>query len=95
MPHLVQPEPLHAGGLLQGLRVGQQDSLHHSAEVTQVEEIVRLGGRGQQAGHCLLVDGQRPINNLVHTTLELIRKAPVNIQESEHCETASTVGLYR
>lgn len=38
--YLMHPEPLHAGGILQCLRAGQQDTLDDTAEVSQVEQVV-------------------------------------------------------
>ena len=45
----MEPQLLHGGGLLNGVGGGQQHALHHAAEVSQVEQVVGLGWRGQQA----------------------------------------------
>ena len=89
-PDLVHPEALHGGRLLHGVRDGEQHALHHAAEVTQVEEVVRLGRGGQQGLHGLLVDVQRAQHNLVYARLELTRKAPRNESCHTHTVLSST-----
>ena len=74
----MNPQPLHTAGVLHGLRVGQQHTLDHSAEVTQVKQIVGLGWSGQQVDHRRLVDVQSGIDHLWGAGLEVVSEAPVD-----------------
>jgi len=73
----MHPEPLHGGGFLHSFRGGQQDALNDTAEVARVEQVVGLGGRGQQLLHGLLVHVQRSLHDLVNAGLELVTEASV------------------
>lgn len=71
----MNPEPLHGSWFLHGLWGGQQDSVDDPTEVSQVEQVVGLGGGGEEVLHGLFVGGQGALDQLIHTGFELITEA--------------------
>lgn len=71
----MNPEPLHGSWFLHGLWGGQQDSVDDPTEVSQVEQVVGLGGGGEEVLHGLFVGGQGALDQLIHAGLELITEA--------------------
>ena len=55
-PKRVDDLPYHDVSLVDAVLADEADADHDAAEVAQVEDVVRLGGRRQQARHRLLVD---------------------------------------
>ena len=49
--------------LLHHLRRDEQHAPDHAGKVTQVEDVVGLGGRRQEVGYGLLVDAKRGLNH--------------------------------
>lgn len=72
----MNPESLHGSRFIHGLWNRQQNSLNDSTEVSQVEEVVRLGWRWQKNLHGLLVYLQSCSHNLVSDYLKVAGKAP-------------------
>lgn len=71
----MNPEPLHGSWFLHGLWGGQQDSIDDPTEVSQVEQVVGLGGGGEEVLHGLFVGGQGALDQLIHAGFELITEA--------------------
>lgn len=71
----MNPEPLHGSWFLHGLWGGQQDSVDDPTEVSQVEQVVGLGGGGEEVLHGLFVGGQGALDQLINAGLELVTKA--------------------
>lgn len=71
----MNPEPLHGSWFLHGLWGGQQDSVDDPTEVSQVEQVVGLGGGGEEVLHGLFVGGQGALDQLIHAGFELITEA--------------------
>lgn len=71
----MNPEPLHGSWLLHGLWGGQQDSIDDPTEVSQVEQVVGLGGGGEEVLHGLFVGGQGALDQLINAGLELVTEA--------------------
>ena len=76
----MDPEALHDGGRLAVVRNGEQHALDDTGEVSQVEQVVRLGWRGQKVLHGGLVDICGGRHNLVDDWLKVLGKAPELIQ---------------
>ena len=68
----MHPEALDGAGVLGGLRRGEEDALHHTGKVSQVEEVVGLHGRGQQVLHGFLVHVERALDDLLNAWFEFI-----------------------
>lgn len=71
----MNPEPLHGSWFLHGLWGGQQDSIDDPTEVSQVEQVVGLGGGGEEVLHGLFVGGQGALDQLINAGLELVTEA--------------------
>lgn len=71
----MNPEPLHGSWFLHGLWGGQQDSIDDPTEVSQVEQVVGLGGGGEEVLHGLFVGGQGALDQLIHAGFELVTEA--------------------
>lgn len=71
----MNPEPLHGSWFLHGLWGGQQDSVDDPTEVSQVEQVVGLGGGGEEVLHGLFVGGQGALDQLINAGLELVTEA--------------------
>lgn len=71
----MNPEPLHGSWFLHGLWGGQQDSIDDPTEVSQVEQVVGLGGSGEEVLHGLFVGGQGALDQLINAGLELVTEA--------------------
>lgn len=71
----MNPEPLHGSWFLHCLWGGQQDSIDDPTEVSKVEQIVGLGGSGEEVLHGLFVGGQGALDQLIHAGLELVTEA--------------------
>lgn len=71
----MNPEPLHGSWFLHGLWGGQQDSVDDPTEVSQVEQVVGLGGGGEEVLHGLFVGGQGALDQLIHAGFELVTEA--------------------
>ena len=80
----MHPEPLHGGGLLHGVGGGQQHAHDDAGEVAQVEQVVGLGGGGQQVHHRLLVHLQRAVHDLVDARLELVAETPASTTDRSY-----------
>jgi len=88
----------------------EADSDDDATEVSQVEDVVRLGGRRQQTGHRLLVDVHRCTNQLFtqHKVLVLllfrlqrsiinpsIKQSTIFTDPGEHTDTAKSLAVDR
>lgn len=71
----MNPQPLHGSWFLHGLWGGQQDSIDDPTEVSQVEQVVGLGGGGEEVLHGLFVGGQGALDQLINAGLELVTEA--------------------
>lgn len=71
----MNPEPLHGSWFLHCLWGGQQDSIDDPTEVSQVEQVVGLGGGGEEVLHGLFVGGQGALDQLINAGLELVTEA--------------------
>lgn len=71
----MNPEPLHGSWFLHGLWGGQQDSIDDPTEVSQVKQVVGLGGGGEEVLHGLFVGGQGALDQLINAGLELVTEA--------------------
>ena len=77
---LVHPESLQLDRRVYGAGQGQRHALNHSTEVSQVEEIVRLGRRWQEVVNGLLVQSQRCIDDRLNAVVEFIGKARYDLK---------------
>jgi len=66
------PEALEVGREVDGVGCRQRDTLNDAAEVTQVEEIVRLVGRRQKTLDRLLVQRQSRLHDRVNAQFEFV-----------------------
>jgi len=71
----VDPESLQVGGRVDRVGPRQRDALDHAAEVSQVEQIVRLGRRRQEALDRLLVQRERRLHDRLDAVHELVVEA--------------------
>ena len=65
-------------------------ALNDAREVSQVEEVVRLGGGGQQTDHGRLVDGEGGVDDRIDHSLEVARESPK--KQSPPCNTMFKYG---
>lgn len=55
IPYLVAPETLEVVRIFNDVRSGEESALNDTTEISQVKQVVRLGRRGQQVRHGILV----------------------------------------
>ena len=71
----MHPQAFHRVYIRTRFGLRQRETLYNTREISQVEDIMGFGGRGQQILHGLLVDGQCGVNDFGHDRLERIGKA--------------------
>jgi len=76
------PETLEIGGEVDGVWRGQSDALYDSAEVPQVEQIVRLGRRRQKILDSFLVESQSRVHYGLNTRLEVVAESYTYVHTS-------------
>ena len=72
---LVQPEANKVKGCFEALRTTEEEALEDIGEVTQVEDVVKFDGRGEECRGYLLVELEGTSHDLFRALLNMVLEA--------------------